>query len=1011
MRGFIQAGISRVIGTSAVRQISSVIGIAIITIALLLLSPRGQAQQAGGDLGQQMQLFNSLTPDQQQQILQRLSGDQAASSSTLGAAGGLGSLSGLNGTGTSSQSVLQQQLQLQQQRRSQAKLGQQNGANGLNGLSQEFQAPVFKPGDTVLVELSLLPEAEHPSPGSNSAPPGQQQANSTPAGAVQNPFGVQGVVNAPRVQEQPQRTIEELKAEEKQRIQEMIGEIRLRNPYEVNKRGELELPGIPPFVIAGLTEDQATRRVAADMAFDKVQIDIVRLPVDKSGKEALKPFGYDLFDNSTVGLLPMLNLPVPSDYVVGPGDMLQVQLFGSVNQTLRIVVGRNGQVDFPQLGPIQVAGHRYSELQADIEGRVSRQMIGTHANVSMGELRTISVFVLGSASYPGSYTVSSLATVTTALFAAGGVMSNGSLRAIHVKRQGQMIRSFDLYDLLMRGDSSNDIRLEAGDAVFIPPVGQTASIEGEVQRPAVYELKGNQSVADLIRMGGGLTPDADASQAALVRVDPAQRRVVLEVNPSTANAADLPLRNGDLLQVARLRPQIDSGITIKGHVYRQKYVAWHEGIRLSEAIPSVDDLMLGADQHYLLIRRELPPNRRISVLSADLAAALRSPGSASDIALSPHDTILVFDKDATRTHQIDSVLNELRLQSSLGEPTQIVHVDGEVKAPGEYPLEPDMRVSDLLRAGGGLDPDAYENRVELSRYSIENGNQRETRIIVLDLAAINAGDRSADLQLQPYDRLSIKQISGWGEQDQIQIKGEVRFPGEYAIRPGETLSSVISRAGGPTQFAFIEGSLFTRVELKAREQAQLDRFAIRLRTEIAEVALMGVRAQQGSAPSAISVGESLLTQLAEANAVGRLVIDLRAVIAGKSGSSDDVILRNGDQLFIPKQRQEVMVLGEVEDPTSHLYKRDMNREDYISQSGGPTRQADKSRIYVVRANGSVDSGGRGWFHNGDNVQIHAGDAIIVPLDTERLPALTLYTAVTAILYNIAIAAAEARSTF
>jgi protein involved in polysaccharide export with SLBB domain len=238
----------------------------------------------------------------------------------------------------------------------------------------------------------------------------------------------------------------------------------------------------------------------------------------------------------------------------------------------------------------------------------------------------------------------------------------------------------------------------------------------------------------------------------------------------------------------------------------------------------------------------------------------------------------------------------------------------------------------------------------------------------------------------------------------------VRFPGTYTIQPGETLHSVIDRAGGLTQFSFVEGSVFTRGELKVREQEQLDRLAARLRTEIAEVALMGVRAQQGSAPSAISVGDTLLRQLTGAKAVGRLVIDLKAVLRTKPGSSDDVILRNGDELIVPKQRQEVMVLGEVQDPTSHLYKRRMTRDDYIDQSGGPTREADRSRIYVVRADGSVDSGSHGWFHGGDSVEIHPGDAIVVPLDTERLPALTVWTAVTTILYNIAIAAAEVRAT-
>ncbi len=993
---------------------------AILTIATLLASQGAGAQQSG-DLSQQIQLFNNLPQDTQQSIMQRLG--QGGDSSGIGSlgSGGLSGLGGINGSsglgsqfgGSNSQSVLTQQMALQQQRRQLDR--QKEGVGGTYSQYGVFE-PFLKPGDSVLIEVSILPEVDKATQVANQLQSGQQRNSSQPnpnsplySNLAGSSLSTNGGIGT-RVQEQPQRTIEELQADDKQRIEEMIGHIKQHNPYQIDDNGELHLPGIPAFHIAGLTEDQATRLVSADLAFEKTMINLLRLPVDKSGQDALKPFGYDLFENSLVGLMPMLNMPVPSEYVVGPGDILQVQLFGSNNQMLRLPVQNSGQVNFPELGPIQVAGQRYSTLQSQIEDRVSRQMIGTHASVTMAEVRTINVFVTGEAKYPGSYTVSSLATVTTALFAAGGVKPKGSLRLLEVRRHGQLIRRFDLYDLLMHGDSANDVTLESGDVVLVPPVGPTVAVMGQIQRPAIYELNGAQSVADLIQMGGGLSPEADAAKAALVRIDPDQQRVVLEINPGAPDLASVRLRNGDLLQIARLRPQLDSGVTIHGHVYRQKYVAWHEGTRLTDAIPSADDLMPGADQRYVLIRRETSPDRRVILLSADLAAALAAPGSAADIKLMPRDSLTVFDLATSRRWVIQSMMDELRLQSNLADPTQIAYVDGQVRIPGDYPLEPGMRVSDLLRAGGGLNTDAYENQAELARYTVEGGERRETRVIAIDLAAIRNGDKAADVLLQPFDRLSVKQISGWTEQDQIQLRGEVRFPGSYAIRPGETLSSVIRRAGGLTEFAFAEGSLFTRVELRVREQEQLDRLANRLRTEIAEVALMGVRAQQGSASSGISVGESLLHQLTEAKAVGRLVIDLPVVVNGKPGSNEDVILRNGDQLIVPKKRQEVMVLGEVQDPTSHLYRRGMSRDDYVDQSGGPTRQADKRRIYVVHADGSVDSGNRGWFHNSSGVQVHPGDAIVVPLDTERLPSLTLWTAVTGILYNVAIAAAEVHAT-
>ena len=1001
-------------------RLRTVVLLGTAVMALAMVVPRFvQAQQT--DLSQQIQMFNSLSPEQQQAILQRLGGGTGIGGTGLGGTGlgGVGGLSTgsslLGGVGNRSQSVLLQQMQLQQQRRLAASLQDQN------------EPPVFKPGDTVLVEVNLLAEKpagsdnqnnqnnqQSPQSGQNNSPTGNQSLTAINPALLNDSrlslLGLDNGMNGRRVQEQPQRTIEELQAEEKQKLQDMIEQIRARNPYLLDDNGQLQLPGIPGMQLAGLSEELATRRVAAEPAFEKLFIKLIRLPLDKSGKDALKPFGYELFDNSLLGLMPTLDTAVPGDYLMGPGDILQVQLFGSQNQMMNLIVGRDGHVSFPQLGPIEVGGRPYSAVKSEIESRVARQMIGVRANVTMGETRTINIFVLGDAKYPGSYTVSGLATVTTALFAAGGVQSIGSLRSVQVKRVGQTARTFDLYDLLMRGDSSNDIKLMAGDVVFIPAVGPIAALDGEVQRPAIYELKDRDTVATLIEMGGGLTPNADDASAALIRVNAQQQRVVIDVNASTPLGASLPLRNGDALHVARLRPQLDSGVILQGYVYRSKYVAWHEGLRISDVIPSIDELKRDADQHYLLIRRELPPNRTLVVLSADLAEALRAPGTPADIPMMPRDTITVFDLQTSREHVIQSLMSDLRLQSTLGQPTGVVHVDGRVKVPGDYPLEAGMRVSDLIRAGGSLDPAAYGVHAELSRYTVENGQQRDTRVISIDLAAIRAGDREADIALQPFDRLSIKQVSGWTEQDQVNLKGEVRFPGTYTIQPGETLHSVVDRAGGLTEFAFVEGSLFTRTELKVREQEQLDRLAARLRTEIAEVALMGARAQQGSAPSAISVGETLLHQLTDAKAVGRLVIDLKAVLRNRPGSSDDVILRNGDELIVPKRRQEVMVLGEVQDPTSHLYKRRMTRDDYIDQSGGPTRQADRKRIYVVRADGSVDSGSKGWFHGGASVDIHPGDAIVVPLDTERLPALTVWTAVTTILYNLAIAAAEVHAT-
>ena len=264
-------------------------------------------------------------------------------------------------------------------------------------------------------------------------------------------------------------------------------------------------------------------------------------------------------------------------------------------------------------------------------------------------------------------------------------------------------------------------------------------------------------------------------------------------------------------------------------------------------------------------------------------------------------------------------LDEIRRQSRIDQPGEIVRIDGRVKARGDYPLEREMRISDLLRAGGGLQDAAYGAKAELTRYRV-GGESRQTQLLDVDLAAILKGDESADLILQPFDFLNVKEIPEWSEQEQVTLLGEVRFPGTYPIQRGETLRSVLGRAGGLTALSFPEGAVFTRVELLKREQEQIDRLAERLQGDLAATALSAAAANQGGAGQALTVGQSLLTQLKATKAVGRLVIDLNALEAARRDLTIDITLRDGDRLIIPKQKQEVTVIGEVQTTTSHLYR-------------------------------------------------------------------------------------------
>lgn len=895
---------------------------AFVALAVLMAIALPVAAQA--PTAEQLQIFQGLTPEQQQALLEQL--ETEAATADMNSA----DLAAPNGDRTAQGT---------------------DDAGGGGAATPTTKVPVLGAGDYVVLDATVRGSGPDEVPGQNE----MEQAGALAALVLS------------------------------------------RNPYVLDRRAQLNLPGFAPIAMGGLTDKQATQRLAAEPALGGLDVKVTRLPLDL---QVLKPFGYEFFTDASSKPVPNQDVPVPVDYVVGAGDRFRVQLYGNQSRNLQMVVNRDGFINFPELGPIEVAGMTFSAARRAIESLVGQQLIGVRVDVSLSDARGISVFVLGGgARRPGSYTVSGLANMTTALFASGGVNDIGSLRDIQLKRQGEVIRHLDLYDMLIGGDTSDDAKLLPGDVIFIPTVGSTVSIDGEVRRPAIYELLGENSVADLLRIAGGLTPEADLGRTSLMRIDAGSRRVVLDVNLADAAGLGLNLRNGDALHVSSLRPQLDAGVTLAGFVHRPGSFAWREGMRLTDLIASVDELKPGADQHYVLIRREGGPERRVTLLSADLTAALAAPGSVVDPQLSARDQITVFDLAPGRERIIQPLLDELRLQSDLSRPTQVVSIKGRVKVPGEYPLEPGMRVADLLRAGGNLEPEAYGGTAELTRYRISADGSRQTELLTVNLAALRSGDAAANLELQPYDYLLVQETPDWGGQQTVTLRGEVRFPGTYPIRRGETLREVLDRAGGLTSQAFPEGSAFTRRDLKLLEQQQLDRLAENLRGDLVALSMQAARAGQANSGDALLAGQSLLSQLQAAKATGRFVIDLPGLLASGVSSDKDVLVRDGDELFIPKKRQEVTVIGEIQNATSHLYLRELQRADYIKMSGGTTRRADKTHIYVVRADGSVAT----------DKAMRPGDTIVVPMDAERMPRLPFWQAVTQILYNVAVSVAAVNS--
>lgn len=893
--------------------------------------------------------------------------------------------------------------------------------------------PELRADDTILIDLTPL-EFSRKDNGANSNNGGGAGANvasSAAAAAVSAIPGAADAVNAAggagAVPGAPGTAINNkanvpidfgrIQAERKIRTEEEVRkseEFRDRllknNPYKLNRFGVLEIPGMPAIPLAGLTAEEATRRLSADPDLRSFTVKLTLLRLEPLDDEALKPFGYDLFQGNPSTFAPVSDIQVPMDYVVGPGDTLNVQLYGTAPSLYTLTVGRDGRVNFPKLGPIAVSGLSFDAARDLIQRHVAQEMIGTQASITMGDLRSIRVFVMGEAEKPGSYTVSGLSTMTNALFVSGGVKKIGSLRNIELKRNGRLVTVLDLYDLLLHGDTSGDRQLMPGDVIFIPPIGNTVSVYGAVRRPAIYELKQEKSVAQVLDVAGGLLPDADGKLAQMERIQPSLQRAMRNIDLTAAAGRATEVANGDKLRVPAIRPTLENSVTLSGYVYRPGAFEYRDGLRLSDILGSFDELRPNADQHYIMIRRQVPPQEKIEVVSADLDRALAARGSASDPVLRPRDQIFVFDLSASRERTVLPVIRDLELQATPDKPGQVVSVDGQVKAPGRYPLEPSMHVSDLIRAGGSLEDAAYGGEAELTRYEVVGGNARETELIAVNLAAIRRGDAGADLALKPYDVLVIKITPQWEEPGTIVLEGEFRFPGTYPIHRGETLHSVLLRAGGFTDLAFDEGTVFIREELKKREKEQLELLTNRMQSDLTSLSLVALATSAATASSGgnpaqgLEIGQQLITQLRDTKPVGRLVIDINQVMRGPVGGPGDVVLRDGDKLIVPKKTQEITILGEVQSPTSHIFQVGLTRDDYIAKSGGATQKADRKRIYVVRANGDVVSGGRsGWFRRTQTVDIHPGDTIVVPLDTERVRSLPLWTQVTTIIYNLAVA--------
>jgi len=797
-------------------------------------------------------------------------------------------------------------------------------------------------------------------------------------------------------------------------------------------------------------------------------------------KDELKPFGYELFAGEPKSFSPTGYAPVPSNYIMGVGDTIKVQLFGKENRSYDLTIDREGKIVVPDLGELNVAGLSYTLMQELIQSQVKQRLIGFNAAVSMGELRSIQVFIAGEAYKPGSYTISSLSTISQALYLAGGFSDIASLRSIRLMRADKVVSDFDLYDLLLKGDASDDKMLQSGDVVFIPTRGDMVTVKGEVKRPALYELKGDETLKDAIRFAGGSEDSAYLSSAQLQRIVKG-KRLISTVDLTSEKHLNKKLQGGDVLTLRQVSESLDNSLLLVGAVTRPGHYEWYEGIRLNDVLrDSRHDLLEQADLAYGLVVRETGPQRDLSLYQFNVAKAI-SGKAEENLVLQERDQIVIFSRYQTEEQEkqqlsrftlteqeqqaeerkellaeyrrafledlveskktsekderkrleeerrrtpladlfgspdeddveiadedlalysrdklLEPIMQRIERQRTSNGNTPLVYVAGEVNHPGVYPLVENASVSRLLDAAGGVKDSAYLKRAEVTRFEF-NKDTAQTDYLSVALNDVLNGEM--DVPLQGRDRLNVLSIPEWQNTYEVTLKGEVRFPGTYAIKRGETLTQLIERAGGFTDHAFIEGAVFTREELRKQEQERKKILAQELQREVAGNMLIGT----GDSRVSYSEVRTLLADLLSAEPIGRLIMDLPKLLAGNG--ANNVQLKDGDTLHVPSRKDSISIMGEVQMATSYRFDPELTVDE--CGSGGTKEKADEERIYIVKANGAIEryEGGSSWFSFSNNSQLGPGDTIIVPMDTTYTENLELWSQVTGIIYNSAVAIA------
>lgn len=789
---------------------------------------------------------------------------------------------------------------------------------------------------------------------------------------------------------------------------------------------------------------------------DSFQQRFQELATEAFAKQRLVQYGYFLFERPLTEFESIRHLPVGPDYALGPGDTLVIRIYGNFFADYEVEVDRDGKVTVPEVGPIEIWGLSFREARLALEEHVKSYYAGIRVSVTMGELRSIYVHIMGEVNRPGIHELGSLSTIIQALFSTRGPNRLGSLRDIRVLRDHTVISRFDLYDFLLEGRLEEDIRLQDNDVVYVATIGDLVAIGGEVKRPGIYESREGLRLSQLLELAGGLTPTAFLQNIKIERIKNNEERVLLEISIDdldtfAGSEEDIYLKDSDLIFIDSIvthrMPERQAFITISGNIGRPDDYQFFPEMTVKELMEEAGDILPETILHRGEIWRFISTKTR-QIIPFDVEKALEDDPEENlelmewdhvriyaDYDILPDEKVRVvgevnepgsfkFVEGMTlrdllfRGHELtdDAYLkradlfryrqDELRevisvnLQEVItGEfdmelekrdllyvysikwvfPTQRVRIDGAVQEPDGYEYYQGMQLSDLIFLAGGLQKEAYLEAVEIYRPNF--GVQEGPSVITVNIEGLQeaiheVGSSAQDVLLQEGDRVYVRRHITDTTVRRVTMVGEVNLPGEYTLRQGERLSSIIERAGGLTFLAHPFGAVMTRESIKKEQQKFITDFVKYQRQKIeeerarlAQLSLTTVEREERK--KALDHQENALDLMLARMPEGRIVFDLEGALQGEE-SPHDLILQHGDHLLIPPLPQVVMVTGEVYNPEALVYVAEQDYQFYLDQLGGVTSRGDEEEIYILKANGRVENQYTGF------TPLKQGDIIVVP---------------------------------